>query len=153
MRKDIIESRRVRRLVRARAHQCYGNAFHAIQQIPEYTDAEYVEGMAVERHGLAFEHGWVEIDGMIVDPTLPAKKLVYFPGLRFRGLSGLFEALCIPKPKHSSKDLPIYFRFGWGGIESQDFRAALIAAYRFNGCEDIARRYENFQPDVAMLSA
>ena len=87
--KDVFESKRVRRLVRARAQQCYRNAFQVILHVPEYEDAEYVEGMAVESHGLALEHGWVEKDGTIIDPTLPANELAYFPGLRFKGLRGL----------------------------------------------------------------
>jgi hypothetical protein len=86
-------------VVRARPQQCYYNAFQVIQQIPEYADAEYVEGMAVNKHGLELEHGWVEKDGMVVDPTLPEVELSYFPGLRFKGLRGLSDALKIPKPK------------------------------------------------------
>jgi len=144
MQKDVVESERVRKLLRAMAHQCYWNAFQVIQRIPEYADAEYVEGMAVNDYRMALEHGWVEKDGMIVDPTLPSDELAYFPGLRFRGLRGLAEALKIPKPRYT-EDFPIFYRFGWGGIESPEFRGALIAAYRFNGCEDLARRYENYK--------
>ena len=151
MDKDVCESKRVKRLVRATAHQCYWNAFQVVQRIPEYSDAEYIEGMAVNNHGLALEHGWVEKDGMIVDPTLPSDKLVYFPGLRFKGLRGLIEALRIPRPEHTTETFPIFYRFGWGGIESPDFRAALIAAYRFNGLENLARRYENYERNDAAL--
>jgi hypothetical protein len=100
--------------------------------------------MTVTVSGLPFEHGWVEKEGMIVDPTLPSKDLVYFPGLRFRGLRGLAEALGIPKPK-TTKDLPIFLRFGWGGINSPEFRSALIAGYRFSGYEDLARLYEGYE--------
>ena len=153
MEKDVGESKRVRRLLRGRAQQCYWNAFQVVQQIPEYSDAEYVEGMAVNDHGIAIEHGWVEKDGVIVDPTLPADELTYFPGLRFKGLRGLIEALKTPKPEHTGEDLPIFYRFGWGGIESPEFRSALIGAYRFNGCEDLAKRYENYEPGRGMLSA
>jgi hypothetical protein len=140
-------------MVRARPQQCYYNAFHVIQQIPEYSDAEYVEGMAVNDHGIAIEHGWVEKDGVIVDPTLPEVELSYFPGLRFKGLRGLSEAFTIPKPKHTKDDFPIFYRFGWGGIESPEFRSALVAAYRFNGLEDLARRYENYVPGSVGLPA
>lgn len=151
--KDVIESKRVRKLVRARQQQCFWNAFQVIQRIPEYADAEYVEGMAVNAYGLAFDHGWVEKDGMIVDPTLPEAELAYFPGLRFKGLRGLAEALQIPKPKHTREDLPIFYRFGWGGVKSPEFRSANAAAYRFAGCEDIARRYENYVPGSVGLPA
>jgi hypothetical protein len=152
MSKDVNESRRVRKLVRGRAQQCYWNAFQVVQRIPEYSDAEYVEGMAVNDDGLAIEHGWVERNGVIIDPTLPEDQLVYFPGLKFKGLHGLSEALRISKPEWS-EDLPIFYRFGWGGVESPEFRSALIAAYRFNGLEDLARRYENYEVGKVGLPA
>jgi hypothetical protein len=112
--------------------------------VPDYANAVYVEGMAVFG-GLPVEHGWVEKDGVIVDPTLPLKPGVYFPGLRFRGGLELAEALRIPKAKGTS-DLPIFFRFGWGGVDSPEFRAALIAAYRHAGMASLAKQYEDYEP-------
>ena len=82
---------------------------------------------------------------MIVDPTLPSAELIYFPGLRFHGEPGLAKAIGIPKPEYT-EDLPFFYRFGWGGIESPEFRAALIAAYRFVGCEALAQQYESYTP-------
>ena len=38
------------------------------------------------------------------------------------------------------EDFPIFYRFGWGGIDSPEFRAALVAAYRHVGMHDLARR-------------
>jgi hypothetical protein len=150
--KDITESQRIGKRVRARQKRCYWNAFRVVQDVAEYADAEYVEGMVVERHGLVLEHGWVEKDGVIVDPTLPEDELVYFPGLRFKGLRELSEALRIPKPR-GTEDLPIFYRYGWGGVESPEFRSACVAAYRFNGLEDLARRYENYEPGKVGLPA
>ena len=144
--KDTVESKRVGKLVRAKHKQCYYNAFHVIQHVPEYANADYVEGMAVILGGLPLEHGWVEKDGVIVDPTWPETNAVYFAGLRFRGGRGLAEALQIPKPDRSWEDFPFFYRFGWGGIDSPEFRAALIAAYRHAGMEDLAKRYEDFKP-------
>ena len=112
---------------------------------PRIPRADYVEGMAVVGD-LAIEHGWVEKDGVIVDPTLPSHQIVYFPGLRFRGERGLAEAIDIPKPEYTEEELPFFYRFGWGGIDSPEFRAALVAAYRFVGCEDLAARYESYTP-------
>ena len=143
--KDENESIRVRTLIRAKPKQCYLNAFRVIQQVREYARADYVEGMAVVSGGLAIEHGWVEKDGVIVDPTLPSAELIYFPGLRFHGEPGLAKAIGIPKPEYT-EDLPFFYRFGWGGIESPEFRAALIAAYRFVGCEALAQQYERYTP-------
>ena len=143
--KDKAESQRVGKLVRAKSKRCYYNAFHVIMEVPEYANADYVEGMAV-MGGLVIEHGWVEKEGVIVDPTLPEREAVYFAGLRFRGGRGLAEALRIPKPDRSRDDLPIFSRFGWGGVDSPEFRAARIAANRHAGIESLAKQYEAYKP-------
>ena len=143
--KDKIESKRVGKLVRAKNKQCYYNASQVLMHIPEYADADYVEGMAV-LDGLTIEHGWVEKDGVIIDPTQPDLDGKYFPGLRFRGVSGLADALRTPKPHRSWQDFPIFYRFGWGGIDSPEFRAALVAAYRYAGLEGLAKQYEEYKP-------
>ncbi len=142
--KDKSESARVKRLVRARSKRCYHNAFRVIFEIPEYAGADYVEGLAVIGKVLVIEHGWIEKDGVIIDPTLPDKDLDYFPGLRFTGQRGLAEAMQIPKPWRTKEDFPIFYRFGWGGIDRPEFRAALIAANRYVGMEDLAKRYEGY---------
>ena len=49
MTKDKIESARVRRLVRAKPQRCYYNSFRVIFEIPDYYDADYVEGLVVDR--------------------------------------------------------------------------------------------------------
>lgn len=146
MQKDILESKRVNRLIRARVGHCYSNAFRVVLIVPEYANAEYVEGMAVNTStGLVVEHGWIEKDGQIVDPTLPDEPMAYFPGLRFKGREGLAQAMSIPKPAQAKpRDLPIFLRFGWGGIDSLAFRTASIAAYRFAGMDALAEDYENY---------
>lgn len=50
----------------------------------------------------------------------------------------------IPKPKRTREDFPVFYRFGWGGIDSPEFRGALIAANRYVGMEDLAKRYEGY---------
>lgn len=144
--KDKSESARAKRLVASKPKQCYINAARIVLHIPEYAEADYVEGLAVIGRVMVIEHGWVEKDGMIVDPTLPHDNLDYFPGLRFKGQRGLAEAMKIPKPKRTKEDFPIFYRFGWGGVDSPEFREALIAAYRHVGMEDLAKRYEDYGP-------
>ena len=146
---DVQESVRVRRLVRSKPKQCYVNAARVILGVPEYKNADYVEGLAVLAKVMVIEHGWVEKDGVIIDPTLPHDGLQYFPGLRFRGQRGLAEAMKIPKPERTQDDFPVFYRFGWGGIDSPDFKEALVAANRYVGMEDLARRYENYDPEFA----
>lgn len=89
------------------------------------------------------EHGWVEHDGVVIDRTLTADDIAYFPGLRFTGGLGISEALQIPKPDWC-EDLPILYRFGWRGVESPEFRSAIDAAYRYVGMEEMAKRYEEW---------
>ena len=146
---DVQESVRVRRLVRSKPKQCYLNAARVILGIPEYKNANYVEGLAVLAKVMVIEHGWVEKDGVIIDPTFPHDDLHYFPGLRFRGQRGLAESMKIPKPEKNQHDFPVFYRFVWGGIDSPDFREALVAANRYVGMEDLARRYENYDPTFA----
>jgi len=145
------ESERVRKLMRAKAKQCYLNAFRVIQSIPEYADADYVEGMAVVGGVLPIEHGWVEMNDEVIDPTLPNDDLAYFAGLRFNGGLGLSKALQIPKPDYC-EDLPIFYRFGWGGIDSPEFRAACVSAYRHAGNDFLALRYETWRPWETLAS-
>jgi hypothetical protein len=62
-------------LIRAKKQRCYLNAFRVIQEVPGYQAATYAEGIVVqvvEGGGFPFEHGWVEKDGEIIDPTLPS---------------------------------------------------------------------------------
>jgi CubicO group peptidase (beta-lactamase class C family) len=141
--KNVSESKRVGKAVRAKSKQCYKNSMRVIRKAPEYNKADYVEGYAVIGGNFCIEHGWVEQDGVVIDPTLHDEGIVYFPGLRFTGHRGIAEAMDIPKEKWC-EDLPIFFRFGWGGIESPEFRAAIVAAYRYAGLEDTARRYESY---------
>ena len=145
--KDKSESARMKRLVRSKPKQCYVNAARVVLHVPDYANADYVEGLAVIGGGLVIEHGWVEEDGIIIDPTLPDKDMDYFPGLRFQGQRGLAEAMKIPKPKRTREDFPIFYRFGWGGIDSPEFRAALAAAHHHVGMHDLASRYEAYQPE------
>ena len=142
--KDINESKRVKKVIRSKSKQCYLNAFRVVQNVPEYAKANYVEGMAV-LGGLPIEHGWVEKDGVIIDPTLPEDQGEYFPGLRFSGENGLAEAL----QHFKSPELPFFYHFGWGGVDCPEFNAALIAAYRHAGWEEMAKRYEEYQPRYA----
>ena len=147
--KDVAESGRVARASRARKGECFQNAFRVIRRLPEYADAYYVEGMVVSASrpllaGLPYEHGWVEMDGRIIDPTLPSCDAVYFTGLRCRGAAEVMKLKDGPKAFWASRDLPLFYCYGWGGTESVEFRSAVIAAYRFAGQEDTAKRYEEY---------
>ena len=97
-RKDIEESVRVRHLIRAVPKQCFFNAKRVVQKLDAYAADSYVEGIACLGSGLLIEHGWVcRPDGTIMDPTLPTHEGVYFPGLEFRGRTGICEFLATPR--------------------------------------------------------
>jgi hypothetical protein len=98
--------------------------------VPGYSDATYVEGFAI-LGTFCIEHAWVEKNGEIIDPTLPGDNLVYFPGLQFKGQKNLSEALQIPKEPYC-EDLPLFYRFGWAGSDSEEFAAARREAMKYS---------------------
>lgn len=68
--------------IRAQPKQCWLNAFRVMHERP---GLRYVEGWIIsDGDGLLIEHGWLETDTAIIDPTLyrqpPAR---YFAGLVF----------------------------------------------------------------------
>lgn len=130
--KNINESHRASQhpSVKAERSQCFINAFRVVMHVPGFANATYVEGVAV-LNGLCIEHGWVEKDGEIIDTTLPDGDLVYFAGLRFAGQAKLSKALQIPKESYCD-DLPLFYRFGWGGSDSEEFTAARKKAMDYN---------------------
>jgi hypothetical protein len=140
MQKNLEKSKKLKKAVRSKAKECYANAWRAIETQEEYKDATYVEGMAVVQ-GLVIEHGWVEHEGEIVDPTLLEADMAYFPGLRFQGRNGLETAWRIPGVLESGMELPIFYRFGWGGVNSAEFLRAIVDAYRFAGMDAVADSY------------
>lgn len=131
--KNVEESARLskHKQVKSKAKQCYRNAFSVVQYVPGYEKAWYVEGIAALGNSVPIEHGWVEKDGEILDPTLPHDNITYFPGLRFRGQWGLSKALGLPKTLKTDADLPFFYRFGWGGNQCPDFRMAWDDAWAY----------------------
>jgi hypothetical protein len=95
--KDYAESKRVCRAIRAGRRRCWLNARKAIERLEEYAQARYVEGWAVTERGALVEHGWIVLDGKIIDPTLPENVATYFPGLEFVGRRGIAEFLAVQR--------------------------------------------------------
>jgi hypothetical protein len=113
-------------------NQCWYNSFKTMFYCKEYErDAVYVEGILVD-NGSSFdcEHGWLEIDGQIVDPTLPDDDGFYFPGLRYNGMRELSEAMRETKDRQPN-GVPIFSAYGWEGETSPEFRAAREASMAF----------------------
>lgn len=76
--KNVSESKRAGQAVKAKKKQCYINAMRVIWYVPEYEQADYVEGYAVIDCNFCIEHGWVEQGGVVIDPTLHDDGIVFF---------------------------------------------------------------------------
>jgi hypothetical protein len=152
MNKNVDKSKKLRKTIRSKAQQCYANAWDAIETLEEYKNATYVEGMAVA-NGLVIEHGWIEHGSEIVDPTLLDDNVAYFPGLRFKGREGLDSTWRIPGMDESGMKLPIFYRFGWGGVNSPEFLQAIIKAYRFAGMDPVDESYVRYAAPSLCLEA
>ena len=129
--KDVHESKRVAKRIRAVQKGCWFNARKAILKLDDYADASLIEGWANLNNGLAIEHGWIVKDGMIIDPTICERSLVYYPGLEFRGRAEIqkFDSLSISQGRREKGD-PFFFAFGWGGMYSPSLRRSYDEALK-----------------------
>ena len=122
--KDAGESERVGRLIRAIPKNCWQNAVKVVLKLDDYADASYVEGIVCLDGRTQMEHGWVCLpDGTVIDPTLPRHTGAYFPGLEFRGRSGIEEFQATTQGR-ACKRAPFFFAFGWGGRHSPSINEA-----------------------------
>jgi len=79
-------SRQQARRIRASLGACWYNARTVLRRCPELTGGIYVEGwVCVCPNYIPNEHGWCELNGVIIDPTYYAidRPLNYFSALRF----------------------------------------------------------------------
>jgi len=70
-------------------------------------------------------------DGEIVGPTLADDNLLYFPALQIEGAEALRQAM-LEIPNTSGVDLPIIWRFGWGGRKLPELGKAWQAAWEYS---------------------
>lgn len=80
--------------VNAKTKECFLNSFRALAYYPDVT---YIEGWIIAFRGLVTEHGWLEINDEIVDPTLILnhdihRETLYFPGVRYNHQDALNAA-------------------------------------------------------------
>lgn len=79
-------SAEVKRIVNAQDKDCYRNAALGLSVLGP--DARYVEGYAVaDDIGLVTEHGWLELNGKVIDPTPvyheKGRQVRYWPAKRY----------------------------------------------------------------------
>jgi hypothetical protein len=135
MQVDRALSKRVAQRSKAGQEQCYHAACYALLDCSELSVGHYVEGYTVDEAGLIRGHGWVELGGRIVDPTSYECGLAYFPGLRFSRSQAWEAVTTIPKPDYVREDLPIFYRFGWGGCDSPEMMQAWARARAFSAAQ------------------
>lgn len=87
---DRRRSRLYQALLDLPARECWRNAALTLFAMRDsHPQAVYVEGhLTCAQVPIPIEHGWVEVDGLVVDPTLIANRLKYrethwFPALSF----------------------------------------------------------------------
>lgn len=76
MNKNVSVSKAVAKLVGARPHQCYANSILAMSHFGKPT---YVEGIFLLDGTMPIEHGWLLVEGEVIDVTLPEDKGTYHP--------------------------------------------------------------------------
>lgn len=115
--KDVADSRRWAKRIRAMPQQCWRNAALIACAIRE--PCKYVEGFVIlsDIGPIFIEHGWVEIDNRIIDPTLPDNDLIYFTGIAYEG------AWLKSQLDKSKRGLSLPFNLG---CENADYRNASI---------------------------
>ena len=126
---DRATSQRLARAVHAQDGGCYRNALRAL---PRIIGAMYVEGVAVFRSGLRFEHAWLETATGVVDPTpiyadMPAGVCTYFPGPKW----ALGEINALFSPKQDDIETPILgYDFTTDSPRRRAWIAAALASFR-----------------------
>lgn len=97
---DFERSKALANEIDAEPKACWNNAFSALV---ETQDAFYVEGWVYDPNiRLAFEHGWIETEKAIIDPTLwEVLELKYFPANKYTE-NELYDLL-----KQNNFELPV----------------------------------------------
>lgn len=118
-------SQQATELVKAKPKECWRNSILAQQHYPT---AVYVEGWIV-LGGLVIEHGWLELEDKIIDPTLVSRLDTnlepprYFSGVRYT----LEEALDVLSEREG--ELPLICRDGHWGRETPPYMLAYCDAW------------------------
>ncbi len=88
--KNVIDremSKQIAEAVEAQAGMCYRNARRALMGVPGLGKAKYVEGWVIDlcQRGIQppKEHGWLEMNGHVIEPTEPDAAYIYFGVMRY----------------------------------------------------------------------
>jgi hypothetical protein len=110
-------SRRIAASLATPSHSAWLKAWQVLKSDSILGNGLYVEGWAVTSDDLlAIEHGWLEVDDRIVDPSCWDRDLAYFPGMQFdkgQVLQALAAHPKLPITGHGGArlwDNPAYYR-------------------------------------------
>ena len=120
--------------VSAQPKHCWHNSILGQQVLP---NALYIEGWIVVPEGVVIEHGWLEMESKIVDPTLvpriheESEVPRYFSGIYYT-VEESFEGL-----EATDGELPLVYRDGcWGRVTAPYMLAYCDAwEYSFAHCD------------------
>ena len=124
MKLDIEQSKAIADKVDIKPKECFRNALIALSVLPD--NAIYVEGYCVSQDdALLIEHGWIELDDSIIDPTLYQTELAgYFAGLK------ISKSDIVQRFRRGAIELPL-----WVQADSHDMRTAQDNGLKF--CSDL----------------
>ena len=143
---DIHRSHEAAQRIKAEPRACWRNAILAQQHLPETL---YIEGWAVSPDGLVIEHGWLEQDNKVIDPTLISRieekeeSPTYFSGLRYTAEQ------TIEAPRETEGYLPLVCRDGYWGRETPSYMIAYCGAWEYTGDSPDVELSESFREHIA----
>jgi hypothetical protein len=62
---------------------CWKNSICALYAVDWLSLALYVEGWTITQEGLVIDHGWLELDGRVIEATVEVPFRAYFAGVRY----------------------------------------------------------------------
>ena len=130
-------SQELAKKVNAITGSCWLNAVNALDYLPDNT--AYIEGWIVTGESFeVLEHGWLELDGEIIDPTSYTQNSIeYFPGIKLRNP---------PKQGHV---LPFVYHYGLYSKQFESYQEAYNQAHNVVKEKQLERKTlpEEFQQD------
>lgn len=96
--------------------QCWWNALRAAKALAKRkgVKVEYVEGYAVMRDfRIPYAHGWIEVNGEVVETTHDEPAAAYFAGVRYD-----------PKTTRAKSTMPLAYR-----AQDERMTVAMVAAH------------------------
>lgn len=138
------ESLTMAKALDAQVKECYYNSFTGCITMTVGIPQDrifYVEGVAIDTLGIPMEHGWMKVDGQIIDPTwvlihdqVKLAGVVYFPAITY-SMEDIKAALKATDNSRRTLRLPVFIHIpGRRGVQYDNryMARAMEAAYRYS---------------------